>query len=746
MSNKIDITKKAIQEAISGNTYIGRLVSAEDLRGLPGNKIDVLIDGEVSMRAAVEVPVLPNPEDALEGVFYITPDGQIHYLADGEWKTIVADGSKIYRVHTLPTTDIDPQGIYIIDATEEPDSGSGGYTLVFASGQDFSSTPHQISAQTDINWGDTTAYIYSAGVLKETITTAAQLTTALSNYDIGGLIPFYRLESSYRMNITWIGYRINAAGVINGAPVRESVFIPTTASDAGKDGLVPCPGIDEKGKFLRSDGYWIDSRRIVVVATKRNFFDLQISIDEFFKDEDNLNIDFITEYGARSGSPVTVDKGEFYTDLFEHFNADTWANCGVYLMDKAYWNRDYRFAYGYFETGHLNPDTSDQEHKYTVLGHGASSANAFVGATALTNGQQGEVPAPSYGPLPMLAGTKITADGNWTVDRNDYVVLYTYGKLTHAGVVPSGDECYVSGIDVSTARIYQRTLDTDENNMDFPIQGGGQGTFRDFKAALRRGNFNGCAVYFVDFLEPNYKAYAIATMSDNTDELSTEDGKLYLRNFALMEDPGDYWVASVPNSTQTANLFSATGGVPTPGWEYVINSSRCSGAYRYTNFAHEGYTPAITPFATFVTDSKTPSLIALYEAYGTASEKYLGLFVKKGTTDAPTMSISCLQVPENISNANVRTVDWMVRLNSTGAAHCSGPGVQVMIDGYVDSVYRSDGTSFAYSTFCQNAKIGDRAYAWDYSNSSNPQYIGCGQINMVNSSILSVGWYQMGVK
>ena len=71
---------------------------------------------------------------------------------------------------------------------------------------------------------------------------------------------------------------------------------------------------------------------------------------------------------------------------------------------------------------------------------------------------------------------------------------------------------------------------------------------------------------------------------------------------------------------------------------------------------------------------------------------------------------------------------------------------QVMIDGYVDSVYRSDGTSFAYSTFCQNAKVGDRAYAWDYRVSGSPQYIGCGQINMVNPSILSVGWYQMGVK
>ena len=69
-----------------------------------------------------------------------------------------------------------------------------------------------------------------------------------------------------------------------------------------------------------------------------------------------------------------------------------------------------------------------------------------------------------------------------------------------------------------------------------------------------------------------------------------------------------------------------------------------------------------------------------------------------------------------------------------------------MIDGYVDNVIRSDGTAFTYANWCQNAKVGDRAYAWDYSNSSNPQYIGCGQINMVNSSILSVGWYQMGVK
>lgn len=73
----VDNSDIDLSEFLSANTLVARLVNSSDLRGLPGNKVDVLMDRELDIRAWKIVPVLPLPEDAEDGIFYILPDGSM---------------------------------------------------------------------------------------------------------------------------------------------------------------------------------------------------------------------------------------------------------------------------------------------------------------------------------------------------------------------------------------------------------------------------------------------------------------------------------------------------------------------------------------------------------------------------------------------------------------------------------------------------------------------------------------------
>lgn len=74
--------------AKSSNTFIGRLVNSQDIRGIPGNKVDVLLDSSLTFRAYTIVPVLPRIQDAIVGVFYILPDDTLNYVDNGRWVTL----------------------------------------------------------------------------------------------------------------------------------------------------------------------------------------------------------------------------------------------------------------------------------------------------------------------------------------------------------------------------------------------------------------------------------------------------------------------------------------------------------------------------------------------------------------------------------------------------------------------------------------------------------------------------------
>lgn len=72
----------------SSNTFIGRLVNSQDIRGIPGNKVDVLLDSSLTFTAYTIVPVLPRIQDAQVGVFYILPDDTLNYVDNGRWVTL----------------------------------------------------------------------------------------------------------------------------------------------------------------------------------------------------------------------------------------------------------------------------------------------------------------------------------------------------------------------------------------------------------------------------------------------------------------------------------------------------------------------------------------------------------------------------------------------------------------------------------------------------------------------------------
>lgn len=91
-------------DSLSSNTLIARLVSSEELANLPGNKLDVYIDGKVQYEAFVRVGTLPMPEDAIEGVFYILPDDTVHYLSEGVWDTIKAESEKPNSIYKFVDT------------------------------------------------------------------------------------------------------------------------------------------------------------------------------------------------------------------------------------------------------------------------------------------------------------------------------------------------------------------------------------------------------------------------------------------------------------------------------------------------------------------------------------------------------------------------------------------------------------------------------------------------------------------
>lgn len=107
----MDISEDKIKQTLSQTTLIARFVDAEELKGLPENQVDILMSKDVPIRAYTVVEFLPLEKDAMEGVFYILPDGNVYYLENGVWKNIVGLNTRV--VETLPIAG-DSQTIYFL--------------------------------------------------------------------------------------------------------------------------------------------------------------------------------------------------------------------------------------------------------------------------------------------------------------------------------------------------------------------------------------------------------------------------------------------------------------------------------------------------------------------------------------------------------------------------------------------------------------------------------------------------------
>ena len=130
--------REQLQEILSSNTFVARLIDGSDVKGLPGNKIDILMDDELTMSSYIQVPVLPLVKDAKEGVFYILPNSSINYIIDGQWESIFPTDEVIKKVKkadgtvlpvdttdmsvTLPQDDLS-DGFYFTTATLKIEPG-----------------------------------------------------------------------------------------------------------------------------------------------------------------------------------------------------------------------------------------------------------------------------------------------------------------------------------------------------------------------------------------------------------------------------------------------------------------------------------------------------------------------------------------------------------------------------------------------------------------------------------------------
>lgn len=130
--------REQLQEILSSNTFVARLIDGSDVKGLPGNKIDILMDDELTMSSYIQVPVLPLVKDAKEGVFYILPNSSINYIIDGQWESVFPTDEVIKKVKkadgtvlpvntadmsvTLPQDDLS-DGFYFTTATLKIEPG-----------------------------------------------------------------------------------------------------------------------------------------------------------------------------------------------------------------------------------------------------------------------------------------------------------------------------------------------------------------------------------------------------------------------------------------------------------------------------------------------------------------------------------------------------------------------------------------------------------------------------------------------
>ena len=107
----MDISEEKIQQTLSKTTLIARFVDAEELKGLPENQVDILMSKNIPIRAYTTVEFLPLEQDAMDGVFYILPNGNAYYLENGIWQNVAGMNTRI--VDQLPIAG-DPQTIYFM--------------------------------------------------------------------------------------------------------------------------------------------------------------------------------------------------------------------------------------------------------------------------------------------------------------------------------------------------------------------------------------------------------------------------------------------------------------------------------------------------------------------------------------------------------------------------------------------------------------------------------------------------------
>lgn len=219
MDNKVS----DFERFLSGNTFIAHVVNEGELEDLPGNKMDLYMEGRLKFQAFTFVAVLPRIEDADEGVFYVTPDGNFYFVQDGEWALLMESQHG---------------GMGMLTADLPVSNPLGRYTngQVIPNGTDFETMFRAILQKTSFPTltNPSATLSYSGSTLNEVGSTVPSATATI-NFNRGSISPAYGTS----------GFRVGAASQFvfstAGVPVTRptgSTTIPALKTDTTITGQV----------------------------------------------------------------------------------------------------------------------------------------------------------------------------------------------------------------------------------------------------------------------------------------------------------------------------------------------------------------------------------------------------------------------------------------------------------------------------------------------------------------------------
>lgn len=242
--------REELQKILASNTFVARLVAGSDVKSLPGNKIDILMDDELTVSSYIQVPVLPLPKDAKEGVFYILPNSSINFIINGQWESVFPTDEVIKKVKKADGTAL-PVDTSDMSVTLPQDDLSDGFYFTTET------LTTDVGTTQDIPFSSMASFDKADLVLNET-----------SVYDANGTVAVaVDFVDNLTLRVKTMTYSVDAAGtkvlhIQTGHYLSNTVGDVATVPVANIDGWVYNEALVDMTQLYDEDG------RIGVLASK----------------------------------------------------------------------------------------------------------------------------------------------------------------------------------------------------------------------------------------------------------------------------------------------------------------------------------------------------------------------------------------------------------------------------------------------------------------------------------------------